>query len=175
MNLSEETKEYMSQVRTQLKEQTGDIIDLWPAWALRSYDMNNPNPEWIRRWNAAGDSINWRGAIKRVIELDPFGGVFIALKSSPIWKAIGTGAGGYSDVIGNPFPPFTNSNDMVWEDVEKSECDKLGLFQKRSRKLSADDKELIAAARKIGWDEKPKPTFFDLLKSLFETPKYSKR
>ena len=52
----------------------------------------------------------------------------IALKSSPIWAALGAGAGGFRDTLGNPYPPFAYGSGLDWDDVERERCEELGLI-----------------------------------------------
>ena len=72
---------------------------LYSAWRLtlevpNQYDENR---NWIERWVAAAQSVNWEGCSKIGCA---------ALKTSPVWEALGNGVGGYEDWLGNPFPPF---------------------------------------------------------------------
>jgi len=52
----------------------------------------------------------------------------IALKDSPIWQALGDGAGGYRDTLGNPYPPFAFSSGMAWRGVRRERCIEMGLI-----------------------------------------------
>ena len=94
----------------------------WPAWELvRIYDRNVPRGSaeshsagWARRWHDAGGPYTE--------------GRMIALKDSPVWQALGNGAGGYEDGLGNPFPPFAFNSGMGWEAVRREECLRLGII-----------------------------------------------
>jgi hypothetical protein len=91
----------------------------YPAWRLvRGGTRMVPRADWLRRWIAAGSESGWQGACKDD---------FVALKSSPIWAALGAGAGGFRDAIGNPFPPFAFGSGMTWERVSRDEAAELGL------------------------------------------------
>ena len=93
----------------------------YPAWRLvRGGTRMVPRADWLRRWIAAGSESGWQGACKDD---------FVALKSSPIWAALGAGAGGFRDAIGNPFPPFAFGSGMTWERVSRGECAALGLVE----------------------------------------------
>ena len=52
----------------------------------------------------------------------------VALKSSGIWEALGDGAGGYDDTLGNPYPPFAFNSGMWTQDVSRADCESLGLL-----------------------------------------------
>ena len=52
----------------------------------------------------------------------------IALKDSPIWEALGNGAGGFRDTLGNPYPPFAYGSGMDWIGIDRDECISLGLI-----------------------------------------------
>ena len=96
----------------------------YPAWRLvRGGTRMVPRGDWARRWAAAGSATLWQGACKDDL---------VALKSSPIWAALGQGAGGYRDAIGNPFPPFAFGSGMTWERVSRAECDALGLVEEEA-------------------------------------------
>ena len=93
----------------------------YPAWHLiRVGRRLEPRDDWDRRWIAAGSATGWQGACKDT---------WIALKSSPIWAALGEGAGGFRDAIGNPFPPFAFGSGMGWKRVSRAECIALGLIE----------------------------------------------
>lgn len=84
-----------------------------PAWRLtRTGARKKPRGDWKQRWKAAGESVGWRGAVK---------GEFVALKDSPIWEALGNGAGGFSDTLGSPYPPYAFGSGLGWVDVPVSE------------------------------------------------------
>ncbi len=93
-----------------------------PAWRLtRVGYRENPRQDWQMRWQAAGDTVGWEGAIK--------GNDFVALKDSPIWRALGEGAGGFDDALQNSHPPFAFGSGMGWVNVGCRECKNLGLVK----------------------------------------------
>lgn len=113
--------------RTNLKAQTIDTIADFPAWKLtRFVDSSNPRKDWPARWRAAGDFVGWKGAVKPPGEYPEWS--MIALKSSPIWDALGNGVGGFGDTFGLPYPPFAVDSGLAWDDVEDYECKELGLI-----------------------------------------------
>ena len=99
----------------------------YPAWELvRLYQRHTPRgtPEshtagWEARWRDAGDSVNWEGAVTQPMA---------ALKDSPIWQALGDGAGGYDDTLSNPFPPFAFNSGLAWKAVDRERCLELGII-----------------------------------------------
>lgn len=91
----------------------------YPAWRLvRGGTRRIPRDDWDRRWIAAGSETGWQGACRDD---------YVALKDSPIWAALGQGAGGFRDAIGNPFPPFAFGSGMTWQRVCRDEAAELGL------------------------------------------------
>lgn len=101
----------------------------YPAWQLvriftRSVPRGTPESRtagWQQRWQDAGESVDWEGA---------FRGEMIARKDSPIWQALGDGAGGYEDTLGNPFPPFAFGSGMGWRGVKRDEAQRRGLIDR---------------------------------------------
>jgi hypothetical protein len=99
----------------------------YPAWELvRLYQRNVPRgtPEshtagWLARWQDAGESVAWDGAVESPM---------VARKDSAIWQALGDGAGGYEDTLSNPFPPFAFNSGMAWKAVDRARCLALGLI-----------------------------------------------
>lgn len=84
-----------------------------PAWKLtRTGARKKPRGDWKRRWKAAGDACGWQGAAKNV---------FVALKTSPIWKMLAKGAGNFNDTIGTDYPPFAFGSGMAWVGVSRRE------------------------------------------------------
>ena len=81
---------------------------------------------------------------------------FIALKTSPIWQALGDGAGGFRDTLGNPYPPFAYSSGMAWVAVDRETCERLGLSGPEpetvpSASLSPAEKDIADAASRLGF------------------------
>ncbi len=151
LNLILDTQRQMAASVATLAEQTDDVVYLYPAWELTRFESRAvPRPDWYDRWAAAGRSCGFEGALKDRL---------IALKSSPIWAALGNGTGGYRDTLGNPYPPFAYGSGMDWDDVGREECIELGLVKEDEEimrpgraSLSPEDAEIIAAAEKLGFD-----------------------
>lgn len=121
IDLIVKTQRRMAQSLGQLAAQTPGVLKAFPAWRLRRRGTRmEPRGDWDRRWIAAGSETGWQGACRDD---------FVALKSSPIWAALGQGAGGFRDAIGNPFPPFAFGSGMGWIAVTRGECVALGLIE----------------------------------------------
>lgn len=73
---------------------------------------------WIERWVAACTSVNWEGCSTISTA---------ALVGSPVWEALGNGAGGYEDWLGNPFPPFAFASCVDVVGISKDELHTYGL------------------------------------------------
>lgn len=96
------------------------IAALFPAWELLSTGYRKHHrTDWPQRWKAAGERVAWRGAHRTKM---------VALKSSPIWQALGDGAGGFRDTLGNPYPPFAFGSSYAWVHVDRIEAKELGLL-----------------------------------------------
>ncbi len=97
-----------------------DFARLFPAFELISTGWRrNHRTDWPQRWKAAGDAVGWQGASKTKM---------VALKGSPIWQALGNGAGGFRDTLGNPYPPFAFGSSYAWVHVDRLEARALGLL-----------------------------------------------
>lgn len=77
--------------------------------------IEEPDDGWPARWEAAGGEL-----------IDDR---MVALKSDPIWQAIGDGDGGYEDTLGNPFPPFAFNSGFMTFEVSRKEAEALGLLE----------------------------------------------
>ena len=96
------------------------IAALFPAWELASGGYRKQHrTDWPQRWKAAGERVAWRGAHRTKM---------VALKNSPIWQALGDGAGGFRDTLGNPYPPFAFGSSYEWVPVDRLEARELGLI-----------------------------------------------
>jgi hypothetical protein len=127
----------------------------YPAWELlRLYPRDVPRGSaesksigWERRWSDAGESVAWEGAVETPM---------IARKDSPLWQALGDGAGGYRDTLGNPYPPFAFRSGKAWRPVARARCAELGLAEEPAAPMPAQltpgQAETQAALRKLGPD-----------------------
>lgn len=130
---------------------TPSALSMFPAWKLvRIYGRRVPR-DWGLRWMAAGDSVGWEGAAKGYP--GPTGEPrMIALKSSPIWEAIGAGAGGYSDTLGNAYPPFAFGSGLGWLEGSAEESKAVGLGESGpvAAALDPGEQEIAAALERLG-------------------------
>ena len=151
LNLILDTQTQMAASVAQLSEQTPEVMDMWPAWELtRLEGRAMPRGDWPQRWDAAARSVGFDGVSRDY-------GRMVALTGSPLWQALGDGAGGFSDTLGNPYPPFAFNSGMGWVDVTRDECEELGLNPDGAsvpgaQSLAPDRAELEAAAEKWGFD-----------------------
>lgn len=96
-------------------------LDVNPALELvRMVDAVAPR-DWQERWAAARAASSEEGATDG-------GDRMVALKNHPIWQALGDGAGGYTDTLGNPWPPFAFNSGMNVVDVSREDAIALGLL-----------------------------------------------
>ena len=89
-----------------------------------------PGDGWQARFVAAGG------------ELWDQGRRMIAPKTSDVWQRLGDGEGGYTDTLGNPFPPFAFGSKYGLREVARDEALLLGV-------ISADDAPQPAPGRKV--------------------------
>ena len=108
-----------------------------------------PGDDWPSRWRAAAQESGDYNAARILQET----GRMIALKSSGIWQALGSGAGGYDDALGNPFPPFAVDSGFDVDETSRDEAEKLGLLGKREKakpaKISSHDEMAERFAAKL--------------------------
>ena len=151
LNLILDTQTQMASSVARLAEQTDATVNLFPAWELTRLETRAvPRADWMQRWTAAGNSVNWEGAVRRPM---------IALKSSPIWQALGDGVGGFTDTLGNPYPPFAFSSGLDWLDVDRETCENLGLLKPDQRpegtnsvpSLSPGEADIADAIKRFGF------------------------
>ena len=154
LNLIIDTQTQMAASVARLSEQTPAVLEMWPAWELvRLEGRAMPRGDWPQRWDAAARAVGFEGVSRDY-------GRMVALKVSPVWQALGDGAGGFRDTLGNPFPPFAYNSGMGWEDVSREECEALGLDMSGAAassppeqpSLAPDRDELARAAEKWGFD-----------------------
>ena len=124
MDLVLRTNRQQAQAMGQLaRSEDPEVAAVFPAWELASGAYRRVHRDWFARWKAAGDSVAWQGARRMLSAADRM----VALKSSPIWAALGEGAGGFRDTLGNPWPPFAWNSSYVWLDVDAEDAAELGL------------------------------------------------
>lgn len=143
-----------SSARQQIDGGSDYALYAYPAWSLeRRASRRAPRIDWAERWRAAGEAVAWQGAAKGASGV--FGGVrMVALKNSPIWQAIGDGAGGFTDSLGVAMPPFAYGSGLGWVPVKRDEAEALGLLR---------DGDPGAAAMDLSPTQKEWDGFFDAL------------
>ena len=151
LNLILDTQRQMAASVARLSEETEATMTIFPAWELvRTGTRRVPREDWPARWRAAGNSVGWEGALQNR---------FIALKKSPIWQALGDGEGGFTDTLGNPYPPFAYSSGMNWRAIDADTCERLGLLKGEAASspleperpsLSPSDEDIAAAIERYG-------------------------
>lgn len=77
---------------------------------IRVEKRKEPRMDWPERWHAAAVAVGFKGVMK--------GPRMIALKNSPIWEALGNGAGGFEDATGRSSPPFAFGSGMGWRELQ---------------------------------------------------------
>lgn len=134
-----------------------DEVDEFPALELlRVYDRDVPrgykiekgslvevaDDDWPSRWRAAAQTVGDTDALRILGDT----GRMIALKASPIWQALGDGAGGYDDTLGNPYPPFAFNSGYDTDGVDRAQCEELGLIRpgQRAPRAEIDFNQLFA-------------------------------
>ena len=150
LNLIVDTQTRMAASVARIDNQTEATIALWPAWELFRFETRQkPRQDWTRRWREAGNYCGWQGALQNR---------FIALKNSPIWAALGQGAGGFRDTLGNPYPPFAFNSGLDWMEVSAEECKRLGLSTSTAANppranLSPGERDILEAVERYGFPQ----------------------
>lgn len=97
-----------------LQGQAEGAIDAFPAQELFRMEGREEPRKWMQRWIQAGGAT--------------FDGRMIALKSDPVWYALGD-KDRFPDALGNPYPPFAFNSGMWVRDIDRAEAEKLGLIR----------------------------------------------
>lgn len=116
-----------------LQGQDQDVLDSYPAQEFYRIAKGRTSRDWARRWRAAAGAVGDHDATRILEET----GKMIARKDSPIWQALGDGAGlseeDASDALGNPYPPFAFNSQMWTRDVDRDRAVELGLVRSDER------------------------------------------
>lgn len=99
------------------------VREAFPCWELYRLEDKEKPRDWESRWRIAA-AVAPDVDAARVLEET---GRMIARKDSQIWEELGAGAGGYTDTLDNPYPPFAFNSGMWTIDVDWDEAEKLGL------------------------------------------------
>jgi hypothetical protein len=89
------------------------VVQTWNGW-------DDPDGRWVAACDESGDD--------DALQVFHDTGRMVALKSSGVWAALGAGAGGYTDCLGNSFPPFAFNSGMYRDNVSRHEAVELGLM-----------------------------------------------
>lgn len=101
-----------------------EVVDEYPAMELVRFEDRKVPRDWEQRWRIAA-AVAGDAEAAACLELN---GRMCALKSSDIWDELGAGAGGYTDGLDNPFPPFAFNSGMWWQEVSRADAVDLGLM-----------------------------------------------
>ena len=152
LDLIVKTRTEMAANAARINAQDESSVYAVPAWELLRFGQRRVPRDWPERWKAAGDAVGWVGASRNY-------GTMVALKDSPIWAALGNGAGGYRDTLGNPYPPFAFSSGMAWAGVLRRDCIRMGLIGPDDRPgvpakvdVAPTADELAEASQRVGMD-----------------------
>ncbi len=99
-----------------LQGMAAEVLDEWPAQELVRVIDTREQRDWSARWAEAGG--------------DFFGNRMVALKTSPIWRAISR--------FGQPHAPFDFNSGMDVEDLARDEAEAIGLLA-RDEELPAPE------------------------------------
>lgn len=108
-----------------IRQNDEDVIDLFPALELYRLEAREKERDWEQRWRIACAVANDPKAAG-ALEMH---GRMVALKSSGVWQALGDGEGGFSDTLGNPFPPFAFNSGMWTREVDREDAESLGVIE----------------------------------------------
>lgn len=107
-----------------------------PAWELVRYKHAREiewERDWLKRWKEAADNVEWQGVLGGQTSASAEDGRagalpsrMVALKSSPIWRALGSSAL-FADALNVDHPPFAFNSGMGWREVKWKEAQALGL------------------------------------------------
>ena len=148
LNLFFDTHSTMAHAKDLVEAETPESLDQFPAWRLERYSSRRiPRQDWAARWKAAGDACGWEGASRTDM---------VALKKSPIWQALGEGAGGFRDTLGNPYPPFAIGSGLDWTEVNREDAAAMGLYGDGKAppkpKLTPSRKRIAETIERLGPD-----------------------
>jgi hypothetical protein len=128
-------------------DQSEGALDLYPAQQLTRIEDRRTHRDWATRWQTAGASVDWEGALRAPM---------IALKTSPIWRALSR--------FDTPWPPFDFGSGMGLEDIDRDRAIALGLLTEDTQLDPLPDtftEELEASVTNLD------PALIDRLKSHF--------
>lgn len=95
-----------------------DRMETAPAWQLVRAEARRAPRDWEERFATAADNIDNQGVLDA--------GQMIALKTSPVWAALGS-AHLFDDALNVDHPPFAFQSGMGWREVFVADLTALGL------------------------------------------------
>lgn len=84
----------------------------WGGTQLGTPPRHHGQPDLRSRWTIAGGNF--------------VAGRMIALKGDPVWGELG-GSGNFDDALDVDHPPFAFNSGMGWREIDRSECEALGV------------------------------------------------
>ncbi len=109
--------------------------------------------EWLKRWKIAADNVDWQGMSKSAFEQ----GRMVALKTSDIWGALGSGLL-FKDALDVDHPPFAFNSQMVWRVIDREECLNLELIAPQGQTAI---QKMVRDYLRRNWGEFAKGTSLD--------------
>ncbi len=156
LDLIIDTQRQMAASVANMDAETPATLEEWPAHELvRFVGRSMPRADWPQRWQSAAEAVGYEGVARHTARM-------VALKSSPIWQALGDGAGGFRDTLGNPYPPFAFNSGLSWADVSRDEAIELGLIDSGEGRaparpevpsLSPSEEDMADAVSRLGFDD----------------------
>jgi len=101
---------------------TPAALELFPAYELVRISKVDAPRDWPKRWSTAAENAG--------LTLLP-DGELIALKTSPMWQALGSSSI-FEDCLDVSHPPFAFNSGMGWRVVSRARCLRLGLITEHS-------------------------------------------
>jgi polyhydroxyalkanoate synthesis regulator phasin len=103
-----------------------DRLTAAPAWELiRGSDVKDTR-DWPARWIIAGGKPIPDSYPKNAHQYVGKSTGMIALKGDPVWGELGS-AGNFGDALDTDHPPFAFNSGMVWREIARHECNRLGI------------------------------------------------
>jgi hypothetical protein len=112
-----------------IQGQEPGVLEAFPCWELYRLEDRKTQRNWAARWRLCAQIV---GDVDAARVQDQTGRM-VARKDSPIWQALGDGADGSDDTLGNPYPPFAFNSGMWTRDVSYEEAEGLGLVNLQTR------------------------------------------
>lgn len=104
---------------------TPAALELFPAYELVRISQVEAPRDWPKRWQTACENA----------EITPLpDGELIALKTSPLWQALGSSSI-FEDCLDVSHPPFAFNSGMGWRAVSRARCLRLGLITEHSTQV----------------------------------------